>query len=249
MLRTAEAQAASDSTYARVIRRRIAPFTTLFSALAAFLSERLACDDVGPAVMLHLFEEVLHTPEVAAAAVADLNAYTARDAACRHAVEAFLFYKGFHAVQASRVAATLYARGATGTARFLQSRIAEVFNVDIHPAARLGSGLLLDHAAGTVIGETACVGNDCSLLHGVTLGGNGNERGDRHPKIGNGVLIGAGAVILGNIHVGDGARVAASSVVLQSVEAGVTVAGIPAQPVGRSSTSAGRMDHVFGETS
>ncbi|NBO20111.1 MAG: serine acetyltransferase, partial [Proteobacteria bacterium] len=133
------------------------------------------------------------------------------------------------------------------TARFLQSRISEVFDVDIHPAAVLGTGLLLDHAAGVVIGETARIGRDCSILHGVTLGGNGTQRGDRHPKLGDGVLIGAGAVVLGNIHIGDRARIAAGSVVLQSVAADVTVAGIPAKPIGASAASAARMDHMFGE--
>jgi serine O-acetyltransferase len=129
----------------------------------------------------------------------------------------------------------------------LQSRVAELFQVDIHPAARLGEGIFMDHATGIVIGETAVVGNNVSMLHNVTLGGTGKEGGDRHPKIGAGVLIGAGAKILGNIIVGEGARIASGSVVLHEVAAGCTVAGIPARPVGGPccENPADSMDHVF----
>ncbi len=246
MLLHADVVAPSDAAYARLIRRRLAPYAHLTAALAAFLAQRLACDDMPEAVLWQLLHDALGQPDVTQLLLHDLSAFVQRDAACTHIVEPFLFYKGFHGLQAARAAHVLWQNGARGTARWLQSRVAEVFCIDIHPAAQLGHGLMLDHATGIVIGETAVLGNNCSLLHGVTLGGNGVECGDRHPKIGHSVLIGAGATILGNITVGNGARVAACSVVLQNVAAGVTVAGIPAKVVREAAVDAAQgMNHVF----
>ncbi|NND69077.1 MAG: serine O-acetyltransferase, partial [Halioglobus sp.] len=159
----------------------------------------------------------------------------------------FLYFKGFHALQTHRVAHCLWQNGRESLALFFQNRMSAEFGVDIHPAAQLGSGILLDHATGVVIGETAVVGNNVSILQSVTLGGTGKDEGDRHPKIGDGVLISAGAKILGNIRVGEGAKIGAGSVVLEDVPPHTTVAGVPAKIVGRpaSDSPALDMDHDF----
>jgi serine O-acetyltransferase len=171
-------------------------------------------------------------PELAAAVRADLAAVRDRDPACKRFVEPLLFFKGFQALTAQRVAHWLWGHGRRDLALYLQMRMSERFSVDIHPAARLGRGIMIDHGHSIVIGETAVVGDEVSMLHGVTLGGTGKETGDRHPKIGRGVLIGAGAKILGNIRVGEFSRIAAGSVVLKEVPPCKTVAGVPARVVG-----------------
>ena len=161
----------------------------------------------------------------------DLRAVLSRDPACRGYSVPLLFFKGFHALQSYRVAHYYWHNGREAMALFLQSRISEVFAVDIHPGARIGKGIMFDHATSVVIGETAVVEDDFSMLHEVTLGGTGKVGGDRHPKIGKGVMIGAGAKVLGNIAVGEGARIGAGSVVLEDVPPFTTVAGVPARPV------------------
>jgi serine O-acetyltransferase len=178
-------------------------------------------------------------PQIVRAAVADILAYYDRDPACQQLAQPFLYFKGYQAIQAQRVGHWLWRQGRRPLALYLQSRVSELYDIDIHPAARLGRGLFFDHGHGIVIGETARVGDNVSLLHGVTLGGTGRTHGDRHPKVGNGVLIGAGAKILGNIEIGDGAKVAAGSVVLEAVKPFCTVAGVPARPVGRCGRAAG----------
>ena len=177
----------------------------------------------------------------------DLAAVVERDSACHEIYIPFLYFKGFHALQTHRVAHWLWRHGRESLALFFQNRMSTEFAVDIHPAARLGSGIMLDHATGLVIGETAVVGNNVSILQSVTLGGTGKDEGDRHPKIGDGVLISAGAKILGNIRVGEGAKVGAGSVVLEDVPAHTTVAGVPAKIVGRplSDQPALEMEHDF----
>jgi len=155
-----------------------------------------------------------------------------RDPATARMIEPVLYFKGFHALQTYRVAHVLWQAGRKDFALYLQSLSSRVFQVDIHPAAKIGKGVMFDHATGIVIGETAVIGDNCSLLHGVTLGGTGNEKGDRHPKIGRGVMMGSGAKILGNITVGDCARIAAGSVVLKDVPPRTTVAGVPAREIG-----------------
>ena len=155
-----------------------------------------------------------------------------RDPACRRLLEPLFYFKGFVALETYRFANRLWQSGRRDFALYLQSQSSRVFAVDIHPAARMGKGIMLDHATGIVIGETAVVGDNCSMLHGVTLGGTGNERDDRHPKIGCGVMMGSGAKILGNIHIGDCVRVAAGSVVVQDVPPRRTVAGVPARDIG-----------------
>jgi len=163
----------------------------------------------------------------------DLNAILDRDSACHELYIPFLYFKGFQALQIHRIGHWLWAHNRQPLANFLQSQMSRHFGIDIHPAARFGHGIMLDHATGLVVGETAVVGNRVSILQSVTLGGTGKEDGDRHPKIGDGVLISAGAKILGNIHVGEGAKVGAGSVVLQDVPAHTTVAGVPAKVVAR----------------
>jgi serine O-acetyltransferase len=166
------------------------------------------------------------------AAEIDILAIFARDPACDDLSTAFLFFKGFHALQAHRVAHWLWQHDRQTLARFFQNQISVTLGVDIHPAARIGSGIMLDHATGIVIGETAVIEDDVSILHSVTLGGTGNEIGDRHPKIRKGVLLAAGCKVIGNIEVGTNAKVGAGSVVLEDVPANVTVAGVPAKIVG-----------------
>jgi serine O-acetyltransferase len=179
---------------------------------------------------------------------ADIAAVADRDPACTRVLEPVLYFKGFHAIQTYRLAHWLWRRGRQDFALYLQSRSSEVFQTDIHPAARIGRGIFLDHATGLVVGSTAVIEDNVSMLQDVTLGGTGKERGDRHPKIRRGVLIGAGAKILGNIEVGECARVAAGSVVLQPVPRAATVAGVPARVVGAAGCAepARSMDQVIG---
>ena len=188
-------------------------------------------------------------PSIVAAAEADLQAVAERDPAIRSLLQPFLYFKGFQALQASRVAHWLWTQGRETLAFHFQSRISELFQIDIHPGAKLGKGLFFDHGTGIVIGETAVVGDEVSMLHGVTLGGTGAQRGDRHPKIGRGVLLGAGAKGLGNIEVGDFAKVASGSVVLKPVPSGCTVAGVPARLVNcpTGDAPARTMDHTLAD--
>jgi serine O-acetyltransferase len=202
-------------------------------ALGFHLANKLQNHAVPAASLISLIAEALDSdPAIGHAFRADLQAVLDRDPACSRYSQPFLYFKGFHALQSYRVAHWLWKQGRKATALYLQSRIAEVFSVDIHPAARVGSGILMDHATGIVVGETAVIEDNVSILHEVTLGGTGKERGDRHPKIRAGVLISAGAKILGNVEVGEGAKVGAGSVVLKNVPPHSTVAGVPAQVVG-----------------
>jgi serine O-acetyltransferase len=197
-----------------------------------------------------VFEEALSAdPGIGVAMRADIKAYKDRDPACDKFTMPFLYFKGFHALQAQRVSHWLWQQQRQPLALYLQNQISQVFGVDIHPGARIGQGIMIDHATGVVVGETAVIGDDVSMLHAVTLGGSGCQGGDRHPKIGSGVLISAGAKILGGITVGDGAKVGAGSVVLESVPAHTTVAGVPAKVVGRPQCEAPalNMDHQLGE--
>ena len=209
---------------------------SLESALAVHLAERLAGVGVGPDALRVVFEKVLTGDASLGTAVrADLEAVRDRDPACERLSEPLLYFKGFHALQTHRIAHVLWNTGRRGLAQFLQNRSSEVLGVDIHPAARIDCGILLDHATGFVAGETAVIEHDVSILHEVTLGGTGKERGDRHPKVRSGVLLGAGAKILGNVEIGVGAKVGAGSVVLKDVPAHTSVAGVPAQQIGKTS--------------
>lgn len=197
------------------------------------LAQRLDHSDVDAGLITRIFQDVLASyPDLGIAFRSDLAAVYDRDPACQRYIEPLLYFKGFHAISTYRFAHLLWQDGRRDFALYLQSQASKLFGVDIHPAARFGQGIMLDHATGFVVGETAVVGDNCSFLHGVTLGGSGKVGGDRHPKIGCSVLVGAGATILGNITVGNCSRVAAGSVVLHDVPDNTTVAGVPAKIVG-----------------
>ncbi len=207
----------------------------LDDAICHRIAQRLGRDDVSADLIRQAFDRILaEDSELPGIFRADLAAVADRDAACTRIIEPLLYFKGFHALETQRFAHRMWKAGERDFALYLQSQASRVFGVDIHPAARIGRGIMLDHATGIVIGETAEVGDMSSLLHGVTLGGSGKEGGDRHPKVGRNVMIGAGAKILGNIKIGHCARVAAGSVVLKEVPPNTTVAGVPAKVVGKA---------------
>lgn len=211
---------------------------TMERALAYRFSLKLASGEMSEQILREIADEAYASdPELGQAARADVMAVFDRDPACQSYLQPLLFFKGFQAVQAYRVGHWLWRQGRREMAWFVQMRVSEVFGVDIHPNARIGRGLMIDHAHSIVIGETAVVGDNVSMLHSVTLGGTGKEDGDRHPKIGDGVLIGAGAKVLGNIRIGNCSRIAAGSVVLADVPACKTVAGVPARIVGEAGCS------------
>jgi serine O-acetyltransferase len=221
---------------------------TLEGAIVHRVAARLDHQDMPADLIRQAYLEVIaRDPGIGEAFRADLMAVVDRDPACMRFIEPLLYFKGFHAIQTHRLSHALWKAGRTDFALWLQSRASEVFQTDVNPAARIGKGIFLDHATGLVVGATAVIGDDVSILHGVTLGGTGKERGDRHPKIRNGVLIGAGAKIIGNIEVGHCARIAAGSVVLNSVPHNKTVAGVPARVVGEAGCAepARTMDQIL----
>lgn len=208
---------------------------TLEGAVIQRVVARLDHPDVPAAVLRDVFAEIVgRETAIGAAMAADLLAVADRDPACTKLIQPLLYFKGFHAIQTHRMAHALWRAGRRDLALYVQSRSSATFQTDIHPAVPFGRGIFLDHATGLVVGQTAVIGDDVSLLQDVTLGGTGKEMGDRHPKIRNGVLIGAGAKVLGNIEVGHCSRVAAGSVVLQPVPPKTTVAGVPARVVGEA---------------
>jgi serine O-acetyltransferase len=230
--REAEETSANEPVLASVIFATILSEPTLEDAVCHTVANRLQ-PSVDAGLLHKTFREVLaDEPGLGDVFRADLVAVAKRDPACRRLIEPLLYFKGFQALETYRFANHLWRTGRQDFALFLQSQSSRIFGVDIHPAARLGRGIMLDHATAIVIGETAVIGDNCSLLHGVTLGGTGNERDDRHPKIGSGVMMGSGAKILGNITIGDCVRIAAGSVVLNDVPPRRTVAGVPAKDIG-----------------
>ncbi|AIJ84839.1 serine O-acetyltransferase [Brucella melitensis] len=223
---------------------------SLEEAVMHRIAERLGHPDVSADILHQTFDTMLEAnPEWSHVLRVDIQAVYDRDPAYSRFMDPVLYLKGFHAIQTHRLAHWLYKQGRKDFAYYLQSRSSSIFQTDIHPAARLGSGLFLDHATGLVVGETAVVEDNVSILHGVTLGGTGKSSGDRHPKIRQGVLIGAGAKILGNIQVGQCSKIAAGSVVLKSVPHNVTVAGVPARIIGETGcTEPSRvMDQMLGD--
>ena len=221
---------------------------TLESAIIHRLAARLGHEEVSADLIRQTYLDVIaRDPQIGAAFRADVLAVIDRDPACVRLIEPVLYFKGFQAIQTHRLAHVLWRTGRADFALYLQSRSSEVFQTDIHPAAQLGKGLFLDHATGLVIGSTAVIEDDVSMLQDVTLGGTGKETGDRHPKIRHGVLIGAGAKVLGNIEVGQCARIAAGSVVLRPVPRNTTVAGVPARVVGEAGCAepARTMDQIL----
>jgi serine O-acetyltransferase len=220
-------------------------------ALAYTLAQRLGTEEAPAMLLRQVFDAALATdPDIGAAARADLAAVYDRDPACKSQLEALLFFKGYHAIQAYWMAHALLHQGHRALALHLQSRMSLTFGIDINPAARLGCAIMVDHGTGVVIGETAVIEDGVSILQGVTLGGTGKETGDRHPKIREGVMIGSGARVLGNIEVGARAKIGAGSVVLRDVPAGCTAAGVPARIVGTCANQepAREMDQDFGES-
>lgn len=216
-------------------------YTTILSqprledAVVARVADRLDSPALTATMIRQAYAEALAAqPAIGEAFRVDIAAVFDRDPACARYLEPVLYFKGFHALQAYRLAHWLHAVGRRDFALMMQSRTSAVFQVDINPAARIGKGIFLDHATGIVVGETAVIEDDVSILQGVTLGGTGKEIGDRHPKIRHGVLIGANASVLGNIEVGNNSRVAAGSVVLKPVPPCTTVAGVPARVVGEA---------------
>jgi serine O-acetyltransferase len=231
--REAEEVSAAEPALGGFIFATVLDHTRLEDAVCHRLARRLQHSALDTGLLHKTFSEVLTAdPSLGDTFRADLMAVAKRDPASSRLIEPLLYFKGFHALETYRLAHSLWKAGRKDFALYLQSLTSRFLQVDIHPAAVIGRGIMFDHATGIVIGETAVVGDNCSMLHGVTLGGTGSERGDRHPKIGRGVMIGAGAKILGNITVGDCVRVAAGSVVLNDVPPRRTVAGVPAREIG-----------------
>ena len=234
----AEAVVRQEPELTSFVHGALLAHNSLASAVAQRVSDRLDHPVMPGTVIWQAFMDALtDAPGIADAFRADIIATYDRDPATTRFIEPVLYFKGFHAIETHRLAHWLWTRHRKDFALYLQSRSSAVFQTDIHPAARIGRGIFLDHATGLVVGETAVIDDDVSILHGVTLGGTGNENGDRHPKIRKGVLIGAGAKILGNIEVGHCARIAAGSVVIKPVPHNVTVAGVPAKVIGEAGCS------------
>ncbi|GAB4545307.1 MAG: serine O-acetyltransferase [Ruegeria sp.] len=249
---TSEAQAAveKEPLMGGLVHACILHHKSLERALSYRISAKLCSNEMSMMVLREVVEEAYADDQsLLTAARADLMAVYERDPACHRLLQPILYFKGYQAMQAYRVAHWLWRKGRHDLAYFLQMRCSEIFGVDIHPAAKIGKGIMIDHAHSIVIGETAVVGDNVSMLHSVTLGGTGKEEEDRHPKIEDGVLIGAGAKVLGNIRVGHCSRIAAGSVVLQDVPPCKTVAGIPAKIVGEAGCDqpAISMDHMLGK--
>ena len=250
----AEMMVERDEFMATVVQEKIIKHKTFAEAIAESLSLVFHSATIPSSEWLQLFLSVYHDPDVVyetsdmlkieKMGLLDLGAVRERDPASNGLVNPFLFFKGYKAIQAHRIAHVLWNQGRKDVARAIQSRCSEIWSVDIHPASKIGAGLMIDHGTGVVIGETAVIGNNCSFLHGVTLGSTGKAGGDRHPKLGNDILIGSNATILGNIVVGSNTKIGSGSIVLKSLPCCVTAVGNPARIVGRSkcSSAANNMD-------
>lgn len=239
-------QAAKEPALASFLHATVLSHESLDSALGYLLASKLGCAEINALQVREIVEQALASdPNLIEAVKADLRAVFDRDSACDSYLYPLLYFKGFHALQSYRIAHSLWNQGRECLALYFQSQIAITYSVDIHPAAKIGKAIMLDHATGIVIGETTIVEDDVSIMQSVTLGGTGKESGDRHPKVRRGVLISSGAKVLGNIELGENAKIGAGSVVLKDVEAHTTVAGIPAVVVGRnaSASPALEMDH------
>jgi len=246
----ATAAARDESALASLLATVILNHKSLADALSYQLARKLGDQELRAMTLREIAQDAYSAePGLVGAAEDDLRAVFERDPACKGYLQPFLFFKGFLALQTQRVSHWLWGQGRETLAFHLQSRTSELFQVDIHPATKIGRGVFVDHGTGIVIGETAVIGDGVSMLQGVTLGGTGAERGDRHPKIGKGVLLGAGAKVLGNITIGDFAKIASGSVVLKPVPAGCTAAGVPARLVNCPTCEepAKSMDHTLAE--
>jgi|TARA_B110000285_G_scaffold101607_1_gene115626 serine O-acetyltransferase len=234
MRREVKARAEFEPIMATYFQATVLNHDTLEGSLSFLLASKLDSSVVSSMALREIIQDAFaNEASLTRAAEIDIKATRDRDPACNSYSTPFLFYKGFQALQIHRVAHWLWVQERHSLAFFLQNQVSTIFGVDIHPAARIGCGIMLDHATGLVIGETAIVEDDVSILHGVTLGGTGKESDDRHPKVRSGVMIGANASIIGNIEIGEGAKVGAGSVVMKDVPPHVTVAGIPAKVIGK----------------
>ncbi|MEO0386834.1 MAG: serine O-acetyltransferase [Pseudomonadota bacterium] len=234
----AEEVTRTEPLMAAMVHASILYHKTLDNVLSFRIAQKLASDEMSQLILREILDHAyIDQPGLVEAARADMMAVFERDPACNRLIQPLLFFKGFQAIQAHRLARYLWEKGRRDMAYFVQMRTSELFGVDVHPGARIGRGLMIDHAHSIVIGETAVVGDNVSMLHSVTLGGTGKEHDDRHPKVGDGVLIGAGAKILGNIRIGNCSRIASGSVVLHEVPPCKTVAGVPAKIVGEAGCS------------
>jgi len=246
----AERAARDEPTLGSLVNAVILSHGTMSEALSYQFARKIGDQELRAMSAREIAQEAYEAdPSLISAAELDLKAVFERDPACKGYVQPFLFFKGFLALQTHRISHWLWTHSRETLAFYLQSKMSEVYQVDIHPNARIGTGIFLDHGTGVVIGETAVIGDDVSMLHGVTLGGTGAERGDRHPKIGKGVLLGAGAKVLGNIQIGDYAKIASGSVVLKPVPKGCTAAGVPARLVNCPTCDepARTMDHTLAD--
>jgi serine O-acetyltransferase len=242
----------SEPGLASLLHSTILSHDDLASALSYHIARKLGDDTLRGMTLREIVQKYYaQNPHLIAATEADLQAVYERDPAAKGYLQAFMFFKGFLSLQIYRIAHELAKDQRLTMAHLLQSRVSEMFQIDINPSARIGKGVFIDHGTGVVIGETAVIGDDCSILQGVTLGGTGAEFGDRHPKIGKGVLLGAGAKVLGNITVGDYAKIASGSVVLKPVPAHCTAAGVPARLVNcvTCEDPARKMDHTLADIS
>ncbi|MDF1814254.1 MAG: serine O-acetyltransferase [Verrucomicrobiales bacterium] len=227
------AEAQSEPILASFLHATVLNHRGLEDALSFHIAGKLSSATLPDMLIREIVDEAFDAdPAIGEAIRYDLCAVLHRDPAARRYMVPFLYYKGFHALQSYRVAHWLWNHSRHALSCYLQNRISEVFAVDIHPAAKIGKGILIDHGTSVVMGETTVVEDNVSILHEVTLGGTGKESGDRHPKVRQGVLIGSGAKVLGNVEIGEGAKIAAGSVVLKDVPPHTTVAGVPAKPVG-----------------
>ncbi len=246
--REAEEAVAREPMLGGFVHACILHHDSLEAALTYRIAAKLSSNEMSQVILRDIADDAFEAdPSLGAAARADLVAVLERDPACHRLLQPILYFKGFQAMQAYRVSHWLWRQGRRDLAYFLQMRSSEIYGIDIHPGARIGKGIMIDHAHSIVIGETAVVGDNVSMLHAVTLGGTGKEDEDRHPKIGDEVLIGAGAKVLGNIKVGCCSRIAAGSVVLDDVPPATTVAGVPARVVGAAGCEhpSARMDQTL----
>ena len=244
----ASAAIAAEPALGGFIYATVLHHTRIEAAICHRLAQRLMHPDVDAGLLYDTFNELLaQEPSLGDIFRADLIAVLDRDPACLRLIDPLLYFKGFHGLQTHRFAHLLWKAGRRDFALYLQSQASRVFSMDINPAAQIGRGIFIDHGHALVIGETAVVGDNVSILHSVTLGGTGKETGDRHPKIGDGVMIGAGAKVLGNIQVGNCSQIAAGSVVLKDVPPRMTVAGVPARIVGAADCKdpSRTMDQMF----
>ncbi|MBL4829853.1 MAG: serine O-acetyltransferase [Aliivibrio sp.] len=243
IIKEAKEQSEQEPMLGSFYHATIIKHDTLAAALSYILANKLSTASMPAMAVREVVEEAFQSdPSITDAAACDICAIVERDPAVQMYSIPLLYLKGYHALQGYRVANWLWKQGRIALATYLQNQISVACQVDVHPAAKIGKGIMFDHATGIVIGETAVVENDVSILQDVTLGGTGKECGDRHPKIREGVMIGAGAKILGNIEVGEGAKIGSGSVVLQAVPSHTTVAGVPAKVVGKPATDKPSLD-------